>query len=190
MMLDLDNNNSKLKTDSIKRSIENANDWAALFCNQSGRYYDILALRHPIWCPRSVWEEMSWLTSFMSKGEAKRVAIHSKMIKLPSQSNLIPVHSAYGGLAIYKTCYLLMHDFSREPEDSSWDIDFVILNRKIHESGGKLFIDPQLINLGWNHHSLDCYQIYRFLILWMKRLTFTWHKITFRFEEGSNYKNS
>ena len=179
MMIDLDNRNSMLNTNSIRRSLENSNEWAALFCNQKGRYYDILALRHPIWCPRSVWEEMSWLSNIVSKGEAKKVAVHSRMFKVPSKSDLIPVQSAYGGLAIYKTSYLLDHDFSRRTIDSKWDIDFVILNRKITTSGGKLFIDPQLINLRWNHHSLDYFRIYRYWIIWVKRLRSARRKLTF-----------
>ncbi len=179
LMIDLDNRNSMLNTNSIRRSIENSRDWAALFCNQKGRYYDILALRHPFWCPRSVWEEISWLSKIVSKGEAKKIAVHSRMIKVPSHSDLIPVQSAYGGLAIYKTSYLLDHDFSREPNDSLWDIDFVILNRKIIRSGGKLFIDPQLINLRWNHHSLDYFRVYRYSINWVKRLRSARRKVAF-----------
>jgi len=48
MVIDFDNKNSLLQTENIKVSLNRDVDYAGLFANQGGRYYDILALRHPI----------------------------------------------------------------------------------------------------------------------------------------------
>jgi hypothetical protein len=164
-MIDLDNRNTKLSIENFETSINQKTEWAALFCNQSGRYYDILALRHKVWCPNSVSEEVAWYSKMMNKGDAKDIAIFPRMVKIPKSNKLIPVDSAYGGLAIYKTKFLLEADFSRTEEDSTWDIDFVILNKKIARLGGKLYIDPQLVNLSWVQHSLEYYLSYRIFVL-------------------------
>ena len=170
IVIDLDNKNSLLQTENIKISLSREVHWAGLFANQGGRYYDILALRHPIWSPKSVTEELSWYQNFLSKSVAKEVSIFRRMVKIPKHSSLIPVESAFGGFAIYKTSWLLKFNYSRGGvKDQQEDIDHVILNRKIRNSGGLLFIDPQLLNLKWNSHSLEFYTIYRRNTVWIKR---------------------
>jgi hypothetical protein len=169
IVIDLDNKNSLLQTENIKMSLNRDVDYAGLFANQAGRYYDILALRHPIWSPKSVTEELVWYQNFLSKSVAKEVSIFRRMVKIPKHTSLIPVESAFGGFAIYKTSWLLKFDYSREFKDQKEDIDHVILNRKIRNSGGLLFIDPQLLNFKWNSHSLEFYPIYRRNAVWIKR---------------------
>ena len=174
-IIDLDNSNNLLKANNIEISLKSEGNWGGLFANQKGRYYDILALRHPIWCPNSVLEEIYWYSNSISKPIAKQLAVYNRMIKLPIQAGLIQVNSAYGGFAIYKTNYLLTHDHTRTRKDSPYDIDFVILNRKIINSGSFLYIDSQLLNCNWTSHSLQYYRIYRLYLHWKKRL-FYWSK--------------
>jgi hypothetical protein len=174
-IIDLDNSNNLLKANNLEISLNSEGNWGGLFANQKGRYYDILALRHPIWCPNSVLEEIYWYSNSISKPKAKQLAVYNKMIKLPIQAGLIPVNSAYGGFAIYKTNCLLTYDYARTTKDSFYDIDFVILNRKIINSGSFLYIDSQLLNCNWTSHSLQYYRIYRVYLHWKKRF-FYWSK--------------
>jgi hypothetical protein len=59
------------------------------------------------------------------------------MIRIPREYGLISVDSAFGGFAIYKTRDFMFHDYTRFPRDSHSDIDHVIFNRRIIESGGQ-----------------------------------------------------
>ena len=50
VVADLDGMNSKISSDEIRSSFER-DDWGVVLANQRGGYYDVLALRHPTWCP-------------------------------------------------------------------------------------------------------------------------------------------
>lgn len=163
VVVDLDNALHKLSTASVSKSINNKEPWAALFSNQTHKYYDLLALRHPQWCPSNVFEEYLWLRRFMSARKAKSTAIFNRMIKIPITEPMIPVDSAFGGFAIYKMQYFRAGSYLRSNLDSPSDIDHVIFNRRILETGGKLFIDPQLINTSWTAHSLSSHSWFRFV---------------------------
>ena len=164
IVVDLDGVNKKLNTKEIHFSLSRKVTWAALSANQSGKYYDLLALRHKYWCPNNVFDEYHWLREMMYWKKAKKRAIYEKMYRIPRNMGLIPVDSAFGGFAIYRTHYLLNYDYSRLPRDESSDIDHVILNRRIVESGGRIYIDSQLINTGWTRHSLSSFSLFRGLV--------------------------
>lgn len=161
IVADLDGVNQKLTTLSIEKSINQKVIWAGLFANQSHRYYDLLALRHELWCPHNVFEEYSWLRNYMSPSRAKSNAIYRRMIRISEDSPLIPVSSAFGGFAIYKRDFFVSASYSRTERDNPTDIDHVLLNRRVTELGGNLFIDPQLINSSWTFHSLSSYSLFR-----------------------------
>ena len=161
IVADLDGINRKLKTESISYSISRLDSWDALCANQSGRYYDLLALRHKYWCPQNVFEEYSWLRKVISAKKAKKITIFSKMIRIPRDSGLIAVDSAFGGFAIYRATTFSSNDYTRLPRDNQTDIDHVILSKRIRESGGKVYIDSQLINAGWVAHSLSSFALFR-----------------------------
>lgn len=163
VVADLDGVNKKLTSTSVERSITQKSDWAGIFANQSHRYYDLLALRHELWCPHNVFDEYSWLRGFISPSKAKSQAIYRRMIKIDTKFAMIPVLSAFGGFAIYRKSFFIIGSYSRTERDKASDIDHVILNRRITESGGRLFIDPQLINSSWTFHSLSSHAWFRFL---------------------------
>jgi hypothetical protein len=152
IVADLDGINRKLKTENVSFSISRLDSWDALCANQSGRYYDLLALRHKYWCPQNVFEEYSWLRKVISAKKAKKITLFSKMIRILRDSGLIPVDSAFGGFAKYKATTFSSKDYTRLPRDNHLSIDHVILSRRIRESGGKVYIDSQLINAGWVAH--------------------------------------
>jgi plasmid stabilization system protein ParE len=161
---DLDGMNTKLHTKSIEQAAKNLSDWSAICANQMGRYYDLLALRHKYWCPNNVFDEYRWLGRFMDLKHAKNLAIYNRMIRIPVNSGTIEVDSAFGGFALYRAQIFLYCDYSRQPHDSPSDIDHVILTRRIRESGGRICIDSNLINGGWNEHSLASLGTFRLMV--------------------------
>ena len=154
VVADFDGINNDLSVNSLRNAINGNQEWNALFANSSRRYYDILALRHPVWCPNNAFEDTDALTSQFGYSRAKKMCVYDRMVKIPQSSKLIPVISAFGGLAIYRASCLKDFDYSPSSKDGAGDIDHVILNRKIHDSSGNLFIDPSLINTKWNQHNL------------------------------------
>jgi hypothetical protein len=170
LVVDFDLKSKLLNSEKIQRSLAREVAWSGIFANQTKGYYDILALRHPIWCPNSILREIEWYTQFMSKGTAKELSVFSRMLNLSSETNLIQVDSAFGGLGIYKSEVFFNHDYTPRHSDSQYDIDHVVLNKKIRDSGGMLFIDPNLTNCTWTNHTLEKFSIYRYLNLWRRRL--------------------
>ena len=55
-VVDLDGVNNLL-TEAAVNSCWDRTDWAVCAANQLGPYYDIWALRHPIWSPNDCWEQ-------------------------------------------------------------------------------------------------------------------------------------
>jgi hypothetical protein len=56
-------------------------DWDVCTSNQQGRYYDIWALRHKVWCPNDCWEQASFFQRYgLDKIKAQYSAVYSKML--------------------------------------------------------------------------------------------------------------
>lgn len=163
MVVDFDIQNNRLKKDSIIKVFSDELSWDALFANQTGRYFDIFALREEEWCPRDcmaeVWELVE---SGTSKERAKEIAIWSRMKRIPKTSKAIEVDSAFGGLAIYKSWIFDQFDYSTEmtpigPQES----EHVPLHYKVRRAGGHLYIHPRLNNFAWNPHNLSSFKALR-----------------------------
>jgi len=63
LIVDLDGVNDIIDEASIS-SCFLRDDWDVCTSNPSGPYYDILALRHPLWCPSDCWEQKQFLERF------------------------------------------------------------------------------------------------------------------------------
>ena len=76
------------------------------------------------------------------------------MINIPRDSEWIPVDSAFGGFAIYKSKFLI-NNFSYEGKNDAGKIicEHVYFNKKIKESGARIFINTSLINTNHTDHS-------------------------------------
>lgn len=168
---DLDGVNSLLTRSSVL-SCWVRSDWDACMANQAAPYYDIYALRHPMWSPNDCWH---YETELRSKGmnplSARQKAIYARMITIDPSSDWIPVDSAFGGLAIYKRELFENVSYSSILPNGDHVCEHVILHQQMTERGAKLFINPSLINLGWNTHSASKKLSKRFnrlvkLILW------------------------
>jgi hypothetical protein len=158
VVADLDDCNSLLTADGVESCFAR-NDWSAVFANQLGPYYDIWALRHPLWCPDDCWREAESITSeAIPYSEAALRAVSSRMITVSPAWDWIKVESAFGGLGIYKRDALhgVRYDGTTTDKSARFQnqvCEHVSLNKNISADRGGLFINPLLINGGYNSHT-------------------------------------
>jgi hypothetical protein len=168
---DLDGMNKALSKKALV-SCFNRNDWDVVLSNQKFGYYDIFALRHKKWQPNDCFTELEELKrkiplrnsnkpNLISKirlnlayDRARNKAIYSKMIRIRSNSPWIQVNSGFGGFAIYKSQLFLQHDYSANSALTK-ESEHVALHNKIVSSGGKIFINPALINSNFNTYNIN-----------------------------------
>ena len=156
VVADLDNSQSQLTQEGVMSSFER-DDWGVVTTNQSGLYYDIWALRHPVWNPSDCWQQKIFLEKMgLAKAVATYSAVHSRMIEIPTTSEWIEVESAFGGLGIYKTTYLnnaryvgLFHNGVKGGQVC----EHVAFHESIRAHGARIFINPQMLNSSLNEHS-------------------------------------
>jgi hypothetical protein len=160
VVVDLDGMNSNLSEKSVRQTFQKSELWDAVFANQLGRYYDIGALRHSLWSPNDCFKVMHWANSITSNETARLLAIQSRMIKINESAGLIPVDSAYGGLAIYRTETFVKGSYVGVDEFGDPQLDFVTFNLKLTGMGYRLVIDSQLINCVYNSHNASEVPIY------------------------------
>ena len=121
--------------------------WDVCVANQDGPYYDIWALRHPQWCPTDCWQEYIWLTAHgLSSFSALWQSIYSRMITIPSSSAWVEVDSAFGGFAIYKKSILAKEKYCGSSLSGLEICEHVSVNLAIRLMGGRIYINPRLIN--------------------------------------------
>lgn len=152
VVMDFDGINALLTAQSID-SCWKIEDWSVQTANQAGPYFDIWALRHESWCPDD------WITEFhklrnqgMKTSKALQKSLYSKMVTIPRESEPIEVESAFGGFAIYKReCFNSAKYIGMD--DGKPVCEHVSLHQTIRKSGGKILINPGLINAGYTSHT-------------------------------------
>jgi hypothetical protein len=163
VVADLDGINTKIDSKSFEVALNSNFDWDVLAANQLARYYDILALRHPLWSPNNWLLEEQWYANFVGAKKAKVHSMSDRMIRIPTETPPIEVESAFGGLALYKRWVFENTDYSEDCIEAQDEIDHVTLHRKVRTAGGKIFIHPGLINSTWTNHSLNGSRLIRSL---------------------------
>jgi len=160
VVCDLDKNaQSHLSTDGVMSCFER-NDWEVCTANQLGKYYDIWALRHPLWSPNDCWQQTKFLQLSMKlpKKRANYAAVFSRMIQIAPESDWIAVDSAFGGLAIYKKEVLKSSHYVGKSKNEIGEYDQVCEHVAFHgqliQNGARIFINPRLINTSTNEHSV------------------------------------
>lgn len=153
IVADLDGTNELVSEDGVK-SCWTRLDWDVCTANQRGPYYDIWALRHSLWSPSDCFRQFDFLSSHgMKERFAVWAAIRSKMITIPEDSEWIEVDSAFGGLAVYRR--RVIEDVSYIGVDAvgAEVCEHVALNHQIRSKGGRIFINPRLVNTDITPHS-------------------------------------
>ena len=160
-VVDFDIKNNRLRLNELKKLI-GEQSWDAIFANQTGRYYDIYALRKKGWVENDCFADYKKFLMSMSSQDAKELAIWSKMRKIGKNSPLIPVDSAFGGLGIYRQNIFMNFDYSLLNEQIH-ESEHVSLHKKITDSNGLLFIVPNMTNFSWSAHNLSSFKLLRML---------------------------
>lgn len=155
VVADLDGINTRINTQHFELALSSTVDWDVMAANQSARYYDILALRHPLWSPNNWMTEMDWFTTFLGAKKAKQHSMANRMIRISPLLPPIEVDSAFGGLSLLRRWTLDKCDYSEDTLEAADEIDHVTLNRKIRDQGGHIYIHPGFINSNWTAHSLN-----------------------------------
>lgn len=153
MVIDLDGVNDYLTKESVSTCFER-NDWDVCCACQKGPYYDVWALRHPLWSPNDCWQTYEFLLSHgSSKYMAATSAVYSRMLNLSKLNHWIEVDSAFGGCAIYKKEVLIGTSYYGITEDKQEICEHVALHQQIKQKGGRIFINPRFINAGIVEHA-------------------------------------
>lgn len=150
------------------RSFENAIEFlfredarAAVFANQIGTYYDMWALRHAKRCPGDIWEDVLDFaaTHNVSDAQAFERKFARRIFSLSPQEKPLKVESAFGGLGVYKMAFVVKNEYefvgskvkkiriNKKPRTIGWQTcEHVPFHLGLGRLGGKLYIDPALIN--------------------------------------------
>jgi hypothetical protein len=196
VVADLDGMNRGLKLSSIESCFSNVN-WDAVFPNQVGGYYDVLALRHQIWQPTDYNKELAWFRDLVVPSRphwprfyesfrlriafdrAREQAIYRKMIRIKRTSKWIEIDSGFGGIAIYKSAIFLKYDYTMNHNSESGESEHISLHSKMRSDGLRLFINPNFINSNWNTYNLNRYFLVRQSrqIIWNSPLLYRFSKL-------------
>ena len=153
VVADLDGINSEINSTAVA-SCWIRNDWEVCTANQSKNYHDVFALRHVNWSPNDCW---GYETELIAKGLhpiiARERAIYGRQKKIPSDVAWIAVESAFGGLAIYKRDFFILGKYVGKTSDGIRTCEHVTFNKDLREAGARIYINPSLINSGWNEHN-------------------------------------
>ncbi len=150
---DLDGVNNLLTREGVL-SCWTRDDWGAVSANQLGPYYDIYALRHSKWSPNDCWRyEAELIRNGMNPISARQKAVYSRQKRIPITSPWIEVESAFGGLAIYRAQFLKGARYSGMDPSGKEVCEHVSLHTFLKSREFHLYINPRLINHGWNEHS-------------------------------------
>jgi hypothetical protein len=145
--------NSRLSVMGIRSCFENP-IWDACFANQSGRYYDVWALRHPLWSPNDCWQQHAFFRKFYRFPElALNASVRNRMIHIPRNSDWIEVDSAFGGFGIYHRETYLLGSYTGITSENLPICEHVPFHAELRKNGKRLFVNPALINTKSTDHS-------------------------------------
>jgi hypothetical protein len=174
-----------LLTSAAMRSCWDRSGWDVCAANQAGPYYDIWALRHPVWSPNDCWANVRFLRRYGASAEdAGRAGLYSRMITIPRDSPWIEVESAFGGLAVYRRAALAGLQYVGLDINGDEVCEHVALHRQMVARGAKLFINPRLINAGYTEHTVHLLKARVFIRLVKSPFLWAYRKLRNRFSRG------
>ena len=128
--------------------------WDACFANQDGPYYDIYALRHPVWSATDPQTAIRFFRQFgLSPSKSVNLAVYDKMIRIPRDAEWIEVESAFGGLGIYRSRALKEKRYHGRDPSGAVICEHVMLHQQMRQAGCRLFINPGLVNDSITEHT-------------------------------------
>ena len=154
VVADLDGVNDLVTQQSVDSCWTSGEVWDACFPNQLGPYFDIWALRHPLWSPNDCWEAKEFLVDAgLGIADATYRSVYDRMIIIDPKTRPIEVESAFGGMGIYRMGAIKDCWYSGISENGRKCCEHVHFHRQIRKQRRRLLILPSFINGGWNGHS-------------------------------------
>ncbi len=157
VVADLDGLNNALTPSSFS-SCWLRSDWDVCTANQFGPYYDIWALRHPLWSPNDCWESNDFLNEVSKKLSGNlEAAVFSRMIIVDPAADWIEVESAFGGFAVYKKEAMMSGVYVGLNASGKEVCEHVYFHEMLRRNGFRIFINPRLINATVTEHTRHFY---------------------------------
>jgi len=153
LVADLDGVCSDLGAEALASCWQLDEPWSMCAANQGDYYYDVWALRHPLWCPDDAWALRNALLPLIGAVEADRLAVFARMVHIAPERAPIEVDSAFGGLALY------VRDALRGARYAGLDgagrelCEHVALHAGLRAAGHRLYVHPGLINARRTKHA-------------------------------------
>ncbi len=154
IVMDFDNvNECEIRVEGILRSLAFLNEdpmRAACFAVQENLLFDVWALRHPTHCPDDCWQRVESRPVWMSYDRAVWAYVGKRQRAFPVHE-LSEVESAFGGLGLYRTAFLVGSHYEGLIENREV-CEHVALHAGIRAAGGRLFVCPWLRNNAPQEH--------------------------------------
>ena len=149
VMMDLDGINGRVHEDQLV-SCFRRKDWDVCSATSDTLYYDIWALRHPLWCGYDCLYQSAFLKQggVFSRQVSWRVLRRKLIWRLKQPfartTDWLEVDSAFGGFALYRRPILdhgAYHALDKEGQEICEHVPFHLALRK---GGARIWINPQL----------------------------------------------
>lgn len=180
IVADMDGINSALTKHAIN-SCFFAKDWDGLFSNQLFGVSDLLALRAKNWLEEDYLIELERSRMELRKAtqpqkfigkirqyyrydKTRKEIIYKRMRYVGISRKLIPVESAFGGIALYKTWCFLHADY--QDLEKSHECEHVTFHRKLAANGAQMYINPRFINSIFNTYNMNKVFLVRNIRMW------------------------
>jgi hypothetical protein len=145
-LFDADDRSSNPIEPSAILSNLNYDNWDMMCANQENKYYDLWALRHPIWMPFDLIKQLRHKPSFMSYNTANNIFSLSRQIIIPRDHSPIKVESAFGGMALVKIPSIKGARHSSRDEDGEEYCEWVPFCKSLNNGNANIYINPAFIN--------------------------------------------
>lgn len=149
LVADLDHVNRHITRAALQTCWQLNIDWAAATGNQLGRYYDVWALRHSVWCPGDCWEHYRALRTFASDADALQTAVKSRQLTVDEHATAFETESSFGCLALYRREAVrgLRYVGKVQSATGEWQevCEHVSLNEQLRARGYRVVLNPRLI---------------------------------------------
>lgn len=189
IVADLDGVNSGLTSKAVESNFKILTNWDAIFPNQKFGYYDLLALRCDNWLNHDCFSELeekmlqanitreSTLKSFRHWNQADKIrqqVIYNQMRKIRVTENPFKVHSAFGGIAIYKPDLFRISNYELIDISNENECEHVSFHLKCEQAGKNLILNPFFVNARftpYNKNRIKLIRLARYVKMRVNRRT-------------------
>ncbi len=180
VVADMDGINSSLTRFAVNACFREL-EWDVIFSNQAIGVSDLLALRANNWLEsdfldeleqsrihlRKMKEPTSWLEkiqSFLLYDKTRKDVIYRRMRFLGFGKKLVPVQSAFGGIAIYRSWCFFHSDYTST--FTPGECEHVAFHRNLVRSHAELYICPRFVNSVINTYNINKFFLVRLIRMW------------------------